>query len=414
MGREDGFTIIEVLVAAALLVIGIGSTLTAFDSSRRLTLVSERQMTLSERAQNELERVLALPWRQVALTGASSSWSTTPGDYTYVSNPAGSCPGTSTGSAPTYQPDHSPGGSTATEALVINGCTYSYTLNGNAQSVTPSAGAIPPVQTWSAPLPNGGAVTGNIYDFITWTADPTCSQTTTPGSSCSATDDYKRVTVVVTQNGVAQPSKPAIISGFVTPLPSGPGPVNSAPGNSCVTGGPTCTPTQYYPNCTGQMSTTPPTGTGTSCPLPSSGSSSSSCLTPPTTTPAWPTPAIPAGATWTFTGTGDMTAYLQGNNGAAVSGTLCLAVYVYPQGVLGSLPPVPLGSPQAQPISVPVNAPPTPVTFDFNVGSGDYLIASTGLAQIVVEVWVAGSVTPVNMTTGSASAASQVTLLYQG
>jgi type II secretory pathway pseudopilin PulG len=407
---EEGFTIIEVLVAVILLVVGIGSTLTVFDSSRRLTTVSERQTTLAQRAQNELERVLSLPWNQVALTGISSSWSTTPGDYTYVAGVSGGCPQTSGGPPPTYQPDHSPGGSTATEPLVINGCTYSYTLKGSTQTVTPTAGTVPPVQSWSAPLPGGGTVGGSIYDFITWTTDPTCSQTPTPGSACATTDDYKRVTVVVTQNGATHPSQPAIVAGFVTPLPSGPGPVNSAPGNTCVdTSTIKCTPVSYYPNCQGQMSTTPPTGTGGSCPLPSG-----PCLSPPTGTPAWPTPAIPAGANWSLTGTGDMTAYLQGNNGQAVSGTLCLAIYLYPQGVLGGLPPIALGTPQGQPFTVAANAPPTPITFDFNVGSGDYLIASTGLAQLAVELWVSGSVTPVNFDYGSPATASQVTLLFQG
>lgn len=35
MRREHGFTVVEVLVAALILVIGILATLTVFDSSRR-------------------------------------------------------------------------------------------------------------------------------------------------------------------------------------------------------------------------------------------------------------------------------------------------------------------------------------------------------------------------------------------
>lgn len=420
MRGEEGFTLVEVLVGAILLVVGIGSTLTVFDSSRRLTSVSERQTVLAQRAQNELERVLSLPWSQVALTGTSSSWSTMPGSYTYVAGVSGGCPETSNGAPPTYQPDHSPGGSTATEPLVINGCTYSYTLKGSTQTVTPTAGTVPPVQGWSAPLPGGGTVSGSIYDFITWTADPTCSQTSSPGADCATTDDYKRVTVVVTQDGATQPSQPAIVSGFVTPLPSGPGPVNSAPGKTCVDSTTiTCTPVHGYPGCTpnsqtgtapDQMTSTPPSGTCPQQQLPPS----SSCLAPPSGTPAWVMPAIPAGATWTLTGTGNMTAYLQGNNGEAVSGTLCLAIYVYPQGLLGTVGAVELGGPQAQPINLPATTVPLPVTFDFNVGSGAYTIASTGLAEIAIELWAAAASAPVNFAYGTPSAASQVTLLLQG
>ncbi len=84
--REEGFTLVEVLVGALILVVGILSTLSVLDSSRRLTVVAEHQTTLAQRAQNELERVLSLPYSQVALTGTSTSWSTSPGSYTYVNS----------------------------------------------------------------------------------------------------------------------------------------------------------------------------------------------------------------------------------------------------------------------------------------------------------------------------------------
>src|SRR5438270_7588635 len=124
MRREEGFTVVEVLVGAIILVVGILATVSVLNSSRRLTVVAEHQTTLAQRAQNELERVLSLPYSQVALTGSSSSWSTATGSYTYVNtnpgpNGGGTCPGA--GSAPTYQPDHNPRGSTATEPLVLNG-----------------------------------------------------------------------------------------------------------------------------------------------------------------------------------------------------------------------------------------------------------------------------------------------------
>ena len=69
MRREQGFTVVEVLVGAIILVVGILATISVLNSSRRLTVVAEHQTTLAQRAQNELERVLSLPYSQVALTG---------------------------------------------------------------------------------------------------------------------------------------------------------------------------------------------------------------------------------------------------------------------------------------------------------------------------------------------------------
>ncbi len=85
---EQGFTLIEVLMAALLLVVGILTTLQALDSSRRLTLVAERQTSVAHRAQVELERVKSLPYSQIGLTGASASWGNG-GPYTTVTNQSG-------------------------------------------------------------------------------------------------------------------------------------------------------------------------------------------------------------------------------------------------------------------------------------------------------------------------------------
>jgi Tfp pilus assembly protein PilV len=268
---EEGFTVIEILVAALILTVGILTTFTVLDSSRRLTLVAEHQTTMAQRAQAELERVQSLPYSQVALTGSSTSWSTTPGNSTYVGGTAGACPVSPSGPAPTYQPDHRKGGSTATEPLVINGCSYQTTVNGTNTTITPTTGAIAPVTSWSTSQNNGSTISGNVYDFITWAADPSCSQTPTPGSACSTTNDYKRVTIVVTIAGAAQPTNPAIVSALVTSPSTGRNPVSGS-GTTCTnaqgqtvscTSNPCdgCTPIQYFP-----------------C---DSSYSSSSCTTPP-------------------------------------------------------------------------------------------------------------------------------------
>lgn len=444
--HEHGFTVIEALAAALMLSVGILTSLNVFTSSRKVTLVAERQTTVSQRAQNELERVLSLPWSQVALTGTSSSWSTTPSDYTYVSNPTGDCPSNASGAAPTYQPDHS-GSSSATEQLVINGCTYTTTINvnGTAQTETiqPTAGTVAPVQSWSAPGPSGGTVSGNIYDFITWATDPTCTQTSTPASKCSSTDDYKRVTVVVTMNGVTQPSEPAIVSGYATP-PNNGQPVNGATGTTCQTGStivsctntPTCTGNACYtpipgfppapcsgiscgtstpPQCT--ASSTPPTLSSsiasTNCyiPLPQS----SSCANGPpsgASSSSFLTAQIPAGVTWNVTGTGTMTAYLASATSTSVSTTLCVGMYVLPSGPVGNLFSTPIGTAFSVNATASAGAP-TPVTFDFTMGSPvTPILSSSGLAQIEFVFWTTTSAATVNYYTG-AQFASQITFLAQ-
>lgn len=468
-------------MAVLILAVGILATLTVFDSSRRLTLTSEHKTTMAQRAQNELERINSLQWNQVALTGASSQWSTTPGDYSYVSASPGACPANSAGPAPSYQPDHAAGGSSATESLVINGCSYTNTVSGSSQTVTPTEGTVVPVQTWSAPLQGGSTITGNVYDFITWTADPTCSQTSPAGGTCATTNDYKRVTVVVTETG-AHPATPAIVSGYVTP-PNNGHPPNSGGGTTCSLNGQTvsCTntppsgqsPTPSYTLCdtssassqctepvscagnaldstisgTGAVpdllgtglptgdceSGTPPTPSppcfdtdlgctgGGSCPTcgglqipPTSGST---CGTPPsssTQSHSWVTPAIASGTTWNLTGTGTMTTYVESATGSPVNATMCMALYALPTGpVVGNaLTGTQIGATFSASISAAAGVP-TPVTFDFNVGSGTYALASTGLARVEVVLWFTNTSSAVNLVYDQSQFASQVTFLLQ-
>jgi hypothetical protein len=396
-------------MAALILVVGLLITLSVLISSQKLSTVSERVVSLSNRAQAELERVQSLPYGEVALTGTSSSWSTTAGAYTYVNMPSGSCPGTPSGSAPTYQPDHS-GASSTTEPLVLNGCTYTSTVNGASTTTTVSAGVVPAVQTWSAPLPGGGTVSGNVYDFVTWTTDPTCSQTSTPGSNCATTNDYKRITVVVTINGVAQPSQPAIVSAYLTPPNTGRNPLTG--------GGTTCTNSQgQQVSCTGcttqtcgTISTNPCTGSGcnvncvltvcTSCtPLlcPTAGSGNPPCTSMPSGAVAqsWLTQPIPAGASWNLTGTGHAALYLQANT-TSVTAKICVGIFVVPGGLLsGVLPDI--GTSFLA--TATVQNFPTPITIDFNaaLGPGGYLVSNIAGTKIEVVVWVAASASPVQV-----------------
>jgi|GEM_PF-2192312 len=482
MRREHGFTLIEIVAAAMVLLVGVLATFYVFESSQALTLTSERQSVLAHRATLELERIKSLPYSQVALTGTSSSWSTNPNSYTYVGGPnggsglSGTCPANSNGAAPTYQPDHSQGGSSAFESLVINGCTY--TLNGSTSTV--SGGTIAPVTPWSA-----GGVTGTTYDFVTWTSDPTCSQTSTPGSNCPTTNDYKRITIVVTVNG-SQPTKPAILTAYLTPPNSSthdpldgvgtqcvdangnqvsctgagggsPGPPQSlcdeSYTNSSCGSGPPCSgntlhdtlyavgATAATPDLLGSSDPTesctpnPPcfatdAGCGSGCtsncgglpipptPPPSSGSP---CVTPPTDNQhvhSWVSQPLPSNTSITYTGWGSFTGYwglLNPSNGASVNATICVGVYVVPQGVLGSVSGNLLATQigvAASP-TVTIGSIVTPYTFNFNLGR-TYTIDTSVLSQARIEfiVWVvaaAGSPS-VSLYYDQAQFASQIEL----
>lgn len=467
--RESGFTMIEMLMAALILIIGMGALVTTFTASQKLTLVAERQTSMAHRANLELERLKSLQYNQVALTGTSSSWSTDPSSYFYASAPTGSCPGTPAGAAPTYQPDHRSGGSSATEPLVINGC--SYTLNGSSTQV--SGGTIAPVTAWT-----DGRFSGYVYDFITWTSDPTCSQTSSPGSACPTTNDYKRITIVVTITGAAEPNHPAIVTAFL-PNPnqnSQQNPNNpttnctNSGGQSVPCSGVTQNPVQYFfcdssysssscgpPACSGnnlhntllgvlgvaaspdQLESTLPTGSctdtsGNPAPpcyglnllsncvgLPITPVSSSSCGTGPPSSNSqahsWVTPGIPSGTTLHLTGSGGLTTYLESSSGVAVNVTVCMGLYVVPGGVLGLLSGNLLSTPIGAVVSANVTAGagfPTPVSFNFNVGSADSIAGGgiLGLPRVEVVLWLAGSAsTSVQMAYDQAQVASQVTLM---
>ena len=460
MRGRAGFTLVEVLVAAGILIVGLLATLTTLDSSRTLTLVSERQTSAAHRAQLELERVKSLPYGKIGLTGASSLWSTTPGDFTYVA--PSTCP--PSGNAPTYQPDHSPGGSTATEPLVMNGCTY--TLAGATQTF--SGGAVAPATAWS-----DGHFSGETYDFITWTSDPTCAATATPGQFCSTTSDYKRITIVVTVAGATQPSKPAIVSGFVAnpnavPFGTSPNQQNPVHLTTCTnaqgqviscSNTPVGTPHQYFltdtpyqntyspPSCDGNvlhktlgllglLAPSPdllisslPTGScspGPPCsatdllggcsgtPLVPSGNSA--CGSPPsdnTKSHTWVTPAIPAGSQVNLTGKGTMTAYVESASGVSVSATVCVALYVIPGGILSVLNNVlatPIGITGSATVQASAGVP-TPVSFDLG-GVGQAVGSVTGPLRIEVVLWVqAAASTDVSLVEDQAQFASQVNLM---
>jgi prepilin-type N-terminal cleavage/methylation domain-containing protein len=446
--RQQGFTMVELLVAIVLVAVGILSTVGVLASAHKLSAVAERQTSLAHRAQRELERLQSLSYGKLAMTAAPAH-STDPANPDFYALAGG-----------TFQYDRDD--ASKTESFAVD-----------------SAGAIGTAgQPWT-----DGRLSGSIYDFVTWTTDPKC------GPGCPTSNDYKRITVVVTLTGATHPSKPALVSTVVAdpnaaptgaPQDSVQNPLDS-PSTTCQVGtngdgspilgacsnGIDGTPITNYlydtktldtsnggdvitrqpitgdhtthqtiapvKNVLGQVvcsllglllsncqnpnlmgSTPPPAPT----PLPPVYKYSTnvtgdvytggqvlhqdvSCSSTPSWTGTdqnkgdfWTTPALSSSTT--LNGSGGATLYMQSATGVAVNATICLGIYAAPQSILGLLntPPVQLGVLALANVNVPTV--PTPVSFNFTGAfgtSGGQANTYTFVAgkRIGIRVWIAAS-----------------------
>lgn len=185
-GGEGGFTVVEVLVAVLVLTVGLITLVAAFDPARRLGTTAEMRQVASGMAEQEIQRVQALPWAKIALASAPTvnSGATAKDPTHYISN--GPCIGTGPVTSPCYQWDWSTVSSA--EGLDVDATNADGTANPQAWTTT--------VNTSSGAT----RFSGKTYRFITWANDTECTQT-----ACGGTNDYKRVTVAVTVNGLTTP-----------------------------------------------------------------------------------------------------------------------------------------------------------------------------------------------------------------
>jgi Tfp pilus assembly protein PilV len=191
---DGGFTIVEVLIAILLLMVGVLGLVGAFDSARKLNLLSERRTSMAHRAQLEIERLQAIPYAELGMHEP----------LTYSSEPS--------------NPDHYFNSSPTKCVSVGYGC-YEW----NAENTT-EAEEEPLVKEGAIyALPSGrecsekfgacewkdGLVSGSVYDFITWHTD----------KNCKTANDYKRITVVVTAKVPSGNHEPAAVrvSTLITP-----------------------------------------------------------------------------------------------------------------------------------------------------------------------------------------------------
>jgi Tfp pilus assembly protein PilV len=162
---ERGMTLVELMVAAFVLALGVLAIFSVVTSARELTSKAETLEAASHLAQQEIENMQSLTWTAMA----------------HASTPA-SGPGTHTMTGTSYQ--HRSG---QFETVAVNvGGTVSATAT-----------------TWS-----DGRLGGQIWRFVSWVDDPI------PRDPPTA-QDYKRLTVVVTvTTGRHAIRTPVVVSTF--------------------------------------------------------------------------------------------------------------------------------------------------------------------------------------------------------
>jgi hypothetical protein len=160
----------EVMIAMLVLAAGALAVLNLISASAHSSFRNEQSQVVSNRLQREMEQIQQLPYDQIALTGL-------PADSVDTNNPGWRVQGTS------YSVTHD-GGQPA--PLVYNGST----LYGGG---TVSGGTVSPTPTHFT----SGDVGGTIYRYVVWRNDPTC-----PDSTCPGSQDLKRVIVAITYDAI--------------------------------------------------------------------------------------------------------------------------------------------------------------------------------------------------------------------
>jgi prepilin-type N-terminal cleavage/methylation domain-containing protein len=168
---QNGFTLIEVVIAIFLLMLGSLTILSLVDASTRNNYRVEQSQVTVNQLEAELERIKRLPFNEVALTG-------TPASSADQDNPAWRV------SAGQFALERD---GTDLRPLVVNGAA----LEGGG---TVSGGTLS-----AAPTPfQSGDIGGTIRRYVVWVNDTRCPETVCPGSQ-----DIKRVVVAATLDSTA-------------------------------------------------------------------------------------------------------------------------------------------------------------------------------------------------------------------
>lgn len=191
---EEGFTIVEVLVAILIVSIGAMATFTLLSSATRNAQRAKGYQVALEYAEQELELLRSKEPGELALTSAPPA-STNPLNPNYRVNDGNGTFALSREPRSNYQ------------SLVWEGRP----LYGG--------GVVPPGTVSPGPTSfNSGDVSGKVYRYIVWRNDDTC------GDECPGPQDYKQIVVVVKLdtpgNETSERGYAEVQSNFVDPTDS--------------------------------------------------------------------------------------------------------------------------------------------------------------------------------------------------
>ncbi len=167
MAREDGISIVEVLVAALILVLGALATYSTLSGAAINTQRAKATQIGLDRAQQEMELLRSLPEEKLAMTQAPASSKHTHSPNYRVSN--GNFALTKGEPPSNYA------------VMVINGGS----LYGGGEI---TGGTVNPGPTSF----ESGGVKGKIYRYIVWRKDTSC-----PTANCPGEQNYKQIVIAV-------------------------------------------------------------------------------------------------------------------------------------------------------------------------------------------------------------------------
>ena len=160
---EAGMTLVEVVVAMLLLVIGGLAVVMVVNAGTRSSFRAEQRQIVVNRMEQELEQIKQLPFEEIALQSVP----------THVSDPT--------------DPNSRVSG---TQYDLGEGTMASMVYDGSSLQ---GGGSVAGGQVATGPADfTTGDVTGQLHRYVVWVNDPTCSEVLCPGSQ-----DLKRVVVAV-------------------------------------------------------------------------------------------------------------------------------------------------------------------------------------------------------------------------
>jgi Tfp pilus assembly protein PilV len=196
LSDESGFTLVELLVSATILVIGVFGLVASMDTSHKLTDVSEHETVASQIADRELDFAQTIPYQGVALSTALPGSSTATADGTrwnsWLTSGILPHPGTSFSCSTATSSNNNP---TLANDEESTGCEVA--CPSAPATGCPQFGRLAPVSTVSVPTASGSLMKLKIYRYVTWVNDLACGSTCPNPSLTGYRGDYKRVTIAV-------------------------------------------------------------------------------------------------------------------------------------------------------------------------------------------------------------------------